>query len=63
MAKPLRDQLLKDTQITRTNKKIDYTTGKIAEDIAFVQKLVESGAFKKLDELIEQQRLQNQENK
>lgn len=58
MAKPLRDELLKDTQITRTNKKIeiDYTTGQIAEDIAWAKKLSESGAFKRLDELIEQQR-------
>lgn len=58
MTKPLRDELLKDNQITYSNKKIevDYTTGKIAEDIAWAKKLVESGAFKRLDEFIEQQR-------
>jgi len=42
--------------VSKEKIEVDYTTGKIAEDIAWAKKLVESGAFKRLDEFIEQQR-------
>lgn len=50
--------------ITYTNEQIeiDTTSGKIADDIAFVKELIASGAFERLDKLIEQTRAEKKLN-